>query len=88
MHTIVCKLPRSEWSPRGQERDPTQHLIQGIVRGEAAMAGIILVAAIGAPSTLAVELAVEFNITLLGFLKENRFNVYNSCDRVVITDII
>lgn len=51
---------------------------------KAAMAGISIVAAIGAPSTLAVELAKEFNITLLGFLKEDRFNIYNSCDTVEI----
>ena len=51
---------------------------------KAAMAGISIVVAIGAPSSLAVELAVEFNMTLLGFLKEDRFNIYNSSNQVTI----
>jgi len=51
---------------------------------KAAMAGISIVVAIGAPSSLAVELAIEFDITLLGFLKEDRFNIYNSNNQVTI----
>ncbi len=51
---------------------------------KAAMAGIRIVASIGAPSSLAVELAVEFDITLIGFLKENRFNIYHSGKNIVL----
>ncbi|OIV40066.1 formate dehydrogenase accessory sulfurtransferase FdhD [Flavobacterium johnsoniae] len=51
---------------------------------KAAMAGISTIASIGAPSSLAVELALEFNITLLGFLKENKFNIYSSSEQTVI----
>lgn len=51
---------------------------------KAAMAGISIIASIGAPSSLAVELAQEFNMTLLGFLKENRLNIYSASDQTTI----
>lgn len=49
---------------------------------KAAVAGIAMIAAVGAPSSLAVELAEEVNMTLVGFLREDRMNVYAHPQRV------
>ena len=47
-------------------------------------AGVPVVCAISAPSSLAVDVAREFNMTLVGFLRGNRFNVYAGHERVAL----
>lgn len=52
---------------------------------KAVMAGIPFIAAIGAPSSLAVSLAQEHNITLIGFLRDSHANVYCEAGRLAQT---
>jgi FdhD protein len=49
---------------------------------KASMMGVPVVCAVGAPSSLAIDLAKESNITLVGFLRENRFNIYTHPERI------
>lgn len=49
---------------------------------KASMGGIPLFAAIGAPSTLAVQAAKEFDITLVGFISQHQFNIYHDPGRI------
>jgi FdhD protein len=49
---------------------------------KAIFAGIPLLAAVSAPSSLAIDLAREFGVTLIGFIRGDSFNIYTHADRV------
>jgi FdhD protein len=51
---------------------------------KAAVAGVPIVCAISAPSSLAVAIAHRFRLTLVGFLRDQSFNIYTHPERIAL----
>jgi FdhD protein len=51
---------------------------------KALMANISVLVGVGAPTSLAVDLAKKFNMTLVGFVKDKSFNIYSNDERIII----
>jgi FdhD protein len=50
---------------------------------KALMGGVSMVASVGAPSSLAAQVAKDFDIALVGFLREGHFNIYNGAKHIL-----
>jgi formate dehydrogenase assembly factor FdhD len=57
-------------------------LAAGFLHSEGMVAGIPMMAAVGAPSSLAVATAQRSGMTLIGFLRNGRFNAYSAGHRI------
>jgi FdhD protein len=84
-HNAVDKVLGSALS-MGLSIDKTILMVSGRLGFEIAqkalIAGVPVVASISAPSSLAIELATDFNMTAIGFLRGRSMNIYSHAERI------
>ena len=87
-HNALDKVIGARLMKNGQDLDGSIIFVSGRASFElvqkAAMAGIPILVAVGAPSSLAISLAKEMNMTLLGFVRDEKFNIYSGEQRIKI----
>jgi len=85
-HNALDKLIGAFWLRNALPLGDRVLLVSGRISFElvqkALMAGIPILAAVGAPSSLAIGVALRFGMTVAGFVRERRFNLYSAPWRV------
>lgn len=85
-HNAVDKVIGRSWLEQSWNPADTILFVSGRAGYElvqkAARAGVPILIAVGAPTTLSVELAERVGLSLLGFARDNRFTIYTGGDRI------